>query len=422
MEYQINYGDKKISVRIPTGNLAFEIGPKDVQIKPQEREEIERAFREPIGSPPLSQIASPGNKVAIIIDDHTRLTPTHLILPHVIDGLNQAGIPDNDIEIIVASGTHRSMTAEEKLTKIGPEVMSRIKISDHDCLDKNKLMDFGTTQRGTHLLVNADVMKADIRITVGVIFPHFPAGWGGGAKMLLPGIAGQETVAQFHLLGGIHADTRLGQVDTVTRMEMEEFASRVGLDFIFNVVLDKDGRILGAFAGDYIKAHRAGIAFARKVYEVEVSEPADLVISSSSPIDHDYFQVMKGLYSAEVCTKPGGEIILVSPIYEGMAVTHLEALSVTSLSMHDAMRRIKEGDFEDNVGAAIATYQIKLRDTFRLTIISEYLTQEEAGFLGVNLYPHPEQLQEIINRRLQDDPKLKIGVLHQSTEVLPRIA
>lgn len=422
MEYSITYGNRKIDVHIPSKNLSFEIGPKDLQIETQEREEIERALREPIGLPPLAQVATAGQTVAIIVDDHTRLTPTRLILPYILDELNRAGIYDHNIEIIIASGTHRPMTIEEKVEKIGQEVLSKIKVSDHNCLDEDKLLDFGTTERGTHILVNADVMKADMRITIGVIFPHFPAGWGGGAKMLLPGIAGQETVSQFHLLGGIHADTRLGQVDTVTRVEMEEFAARVGLDYIFNVVLDKNGRILHAFAGDFIKAHRAGIEFARKVYEVEIAEPADLVITSSSPIDHDYFQVMKGLYSAEVCTKPGGEIILVSPVYEGMAVTHLEALEVTSLSMEDAMRRIKDGDFEDNVGAAIATYQIKLRDNFKLSIVSEYLTEEETGLLGVQLYSHPQQLQEIINTRLKENPNIKIGLLHKSTEVLPRVA
>ncbi len=417
----IGYGAQRIPLCIPAANLAFEIGPKDVRIEPEQREVIAEALSNPIGSRPLSQLISPGQKVAIIVDDHTRLTPTRLILPYILDELNQGGVADSNIEIIIASGTHRLMTASEKEQKYGEAVMARVKVRDHECLNNDKLLDFGVTERGTHILVNSDAMRADFRLAIGVIFPHFPAGWGGGAKMLLPGIAGQDTVAQFHMLGSVHPDTRLGQVETVTRKEMEEFAARVGLHFIFNVVLDKDGRILRAFAGDSVKAHRAGVEFAKTIYEVEVNEPADLVISSTSPIDHDYFQVMKGLYSAEVCTKPGGEIILVSSIYEGMAATHREALQVTLLSMEEAITRIRRGDFEDSVGAVIATYQIKLRNKFDISVVSEFLPPEEARLLGVQLYNVPGELQSLIDSRLQNGPHLKIGLLHQSTEVLPRV-
>jgi len=421
MSHSIAYGERQISLRIPPANVAFEIGPKAAAIESPEQDEIAQALVKPIGSRPLSHLVSSGQRIAIIVDDHTRLTPTRLILPYVLDELDRGGVDDSDIEIIVASGTHRPMTPSEKAEKFGEAVLARVQARDHDCLDNDKLTDFGITGRGTRLLVNSDALQADIRIAIGVIFPHFPAGWGGGAKMLLPGIAGQDTVAQFHMLGSVHPDTKLGQVETVTRKEMEEFAARVGLHFILNIVLDRRGRILRAFAGDFVEAHRAGVAFARTVYEVQVNESADLVISSTSPIDHDYFQVMKGLYSSEVCTRPGGEIVLVSPIYEGMAVTHREALQVTSLSMEEALMKIRRGDFEDNVGAAIATYQIKLRDKFNLSVVSEHLSHEEARLLGVQLYPDPGQLQSIIDSRLQKSGDLRIGILHQSTEVLPRV-
>ncbi len=421
MSHNIAYGRKQIPLRIAPANLAFEIGPKDVSIDPQADEEIAKALAAPIGSRRLSQLVTSDQKIAIIVDDHTRLTPTRQILPHILDELNHGNVPDAHIEIIIASGTHRPMTPSEKERKIGEAVLARVKVWDHDCLDNGKLLDFGTTERGTHILVNSDALQVDVRIAIGAIFPHFPAGWGGGAKMLLPGIAGQDTVAQFHMLGSAHPDTKLGQIDTVTRREMEEFAARVGLHFIINVVLDKRGHILRAVAGDFVEAHRVGVGFARAVYEVEVEEPADLVISSTSPIDHDYFQVMKGLYSAEVCTKQGGEIVLVSPINEGMAVTHREALQVTSLSMEEAVKRIRCGDFKDNVGAAIATYQIKLRNKFDLSIVSEHLSSEEARLLGVRLYSAPDALQSIIDSRLRDARNLKIGLLHQSTEVLPRV-
>jgi nickel-dependent lactate racemase len=421
MDLSILYGDTAISVRIPDKNLLFEIGPKEVDIEPQEEHEIERALMNPIGSKTLSDLVESGQRVSVIVDDHTRLTPTAKILPLILDELNRGGVPDQDIQVIIAGGTHRPMTEDERQSKFGAESIARVTFLDHEYFNPDKLLDFGTTERGTHIQVNADAMESDIRITVGVIFPHFPAGWGGGAKMLLPGIAGDDTVAQFHLLGATHADTRLGQVETATRKEMEAFAARVGLHFIFNVVLDPQGRILKAFTGDYIKAHRAGIEFARAIYEVDIPERADLVISNTNPIDHDYFQVMKGLYSAEVCTKQGGEILLVSPIYEGMAVTHREALQVTSLPLDEALSRIRRGEFEDSVAAAIATYQIRLCDTFDISVVSEVLVPEEAEQLGVRLYKSPDEIQEIIDSRIRANPSIQIGVMHQSTEVLPRV-
>ncbi|NIM94062.1 MAG: nickel-dependent lactate racemase [Anaerolineales bacterium] len=421
MNVFVGYGDRKITLEIPEENLLFNVGPREAGIEPSEEEEITRALAYPIGSAELSRVVSMGQSVAIIVDDHTRLTPTWKILPHVLDELNRGGIRDDDIKVIIAGGTHRPMTKEEKRHKFGAETIERITFIDHDYLDREKLKDYGTTEYGTEVLVNTDAIEADFRMTIGVIFPHFPAGWGGGAKMLLPGIAGENTVAQFHLLGASHADTQLGQIDTVTRREMELFADKVGLHYIFNVVLDKHGHILKAFAGDYIGAHREGVAFARSIYEVDIPDMADLLISSTSPIDHDYFQVMKGLYSAEVCTKPGGVITLISPIYEGMAVTHREALQVTSLPLEDALAKIRNGDFEDNVGAAVATYQIKLSNNFDIMVVSEVLTPFEAEQLRVGLLTDPYQIQSWIDGLLKEDGDLKIGILHQSTEVLPRV-
>ncbi len=422
MLHRITYGKRQLPIDIPEDNLAFAVGPKEVDIARQGDEMIRETLLNPIGTPPLSDLVTPGQTVAVIVDDHTRLTPTHRILPYLLDELNRGGVPDADIQIIIASGTHRAMTKAEKVQKLGDAVMGRVVVRDHEYLNREKLLDFGTTDHGTHILVNADAIQADIRLVVGTIFPHFPAGWSAGAKMLLPGIAGEETVAQFHMLGASHPDTQLGQIDTITRREMESFAARVGLHFIFNVVLDKHGRLLRCFAGDYVKAHRAGVAFARQVYEVAIGEPADLVISSTSPIDHDYFQVMKGLYSAEVCARPGGEIMVVSPLYEGMAVTHLEALQVTPLAMDVALDRIRKGDYQDMVGAAIATYQIKLCARFKLSVVSEFLSEEHAQLLGVRLYSDPDSLQAVIDSRLQLTPNLKIGILHQSTEVVPTMA
>lgn len=415
----IHYGPDVIRVEIPPENLAFELRPRSYPAQTDVRESVRAALAAPTGSQRLGQLVSPGDKVVILADDYTRLTPTDIIIPPILDELNAAGVPDERIKVIVASGSHRAMTGEEKLCKYGDQVMRRVEVRDHDYLHQEHLLDYGVTERGTHIWVNREALQADVRISVGVIFPHFPAGWGGGAKIMLPGIAGDETTAQFHLLGVTDPDTQLGQVDTATRREMEEFAARVGLHFIVNVVLNEKGQVAGVFAGHFIQAHRAGVSFARQVFETPFPEKADLVLASTYPSDADYFQCMKGLYAADVVVRDGGEVVLISPMHEGMATTHREALEVAKMTIPQALAHFKAGDFEDNIGAAIMMYQIRLRERFGIAAISEHLTQTDADSLGVTLYSDPAALPRLVAKRIAQRPDIRIGVLHQATELLP---
>lgn len=418
---EIHYGPETITVGIPASNLAFDLYPQKFSAHVDPAESIFTALADPIGSPPLKQIVRPTDQVVILADDMTRLTPSAVIIPFILNELNAAGIPDERIKVIVAGGSHRHMTVEEKVRKFGPEVMRRVPIRDHDYLHEDHLLDYGVTSRGTRIWVNKEAMEADIRIAVGVIFPHFPAGWGGGAKMMLPGIAGDATTAQMHLLGVTDPTVQLGMIDTTTRQEMEDFAARMGLHFIVNVVLDGEGRVAGTFAGGFVQAHRAGVAFARQIYEAPFDETADLVLVSTYPIDKDYFQCMKGLYAADLTVKDGGEVILISPIYEGMAPTHREALRLEGLTIPQALACMEAGEYEDYIGVAIGMYQIRMCDRFRITAVSEGLSADEALALGVTLVSDSARLPQLVAQRLAAHPETRVGVLHQATEMLPRL-
>ena len=415
----IPYVNRVLDVEVPDHNLVFDESPRNVPPAPDFDGALRDALSHPIGSPPLGDLVKAGQKVIIISDDNTRLTPTKRIIPVLLDTLNQVGIPDRDIQIIISSGTHRAMTGAELEVKYGALVMSRVNILPHRYKDPNSLVEYGVTQRGTRILVNRHVVEADFRMAVGNIVPHHPAGWSAGAKSVLPGVGGEETVAQMHFLGSRYP--ALGIVDTEMRREMEDFAERIGLNFILNVVLDRDGELVGAVAGHFVKAHRVGVLKASEVYGVPIPQLVDMTISSTSPIDFDFFQGDKGVTSAELSTKAGGEIVLVSGCLEGISPAHPELARYVGRMTNDQIWKILNAHQAPDplVGAeAIVLNDIKAKR--QITIVSEGLAPELCASMGFrHVYPHA--FADYIGTRLAGNPALKVGVLRHSAEIVPTL-
>lgn len=415
----IRYVDRDIPVDIPKRNIIFDLGPRNTPPAVDLRQKLLEALANPIGTPPLHEMAKPGLKITLIVDDNTRFTPTKQIIPVVLDELNRAGIPDDDIQAVIASGTHRPMTADEKEEKYGARVMSRIPVLNHNYKDPARLVDYGTTERGTRILVNKDVIEADFRIAIGNIIPHHPTGWSAGAKAVLPGVAGEETVAQMHLLGS--RDPALGRLDTPMRQEMEDYAEKIGLDFILNVILNREGELVGAVAGHFIGAHREGVEISKEVYGLPIPELADVVISSTSPLDFDFFQGDKGITSAEPATKPGGEILLVSGCIEGVSPAHPELADylgrMTNEQIWDLVLRNSD-KVPDPLTAAEAIVFNDIKAKFNITLASEGLSPELCQSMGFR-HVWPNELNRYLSRRVREAPDTTIGILHQSAEVLP---
>ena len=309
------------------------------------------------------------------------------------------------------------MTSKEKQEKYSNRIMSRITLLDHNCKDPAKLVDYGTTKRGTRILVNKDVIEADFRIAIGNIIPHHPAGWSAGAKAVLPGVAGEETVAQMHFLGS--RSPALGKVSTPMRQEMEDFAERIRLDFILNVTLNREGELVGAVAGHFIQAHRAGVEISKKVYGLPIPELADLVISSTSPVDFDFFQANKGITSAELATKPGGEIVLVSGCIEGISPAHPELADYLGKMANGQIWELAHRrQVPDPLTAAEAIVFNDIKAKMDITLATEGISPALCQGMGFR-HVWPERLAEYVNERLGRKPDLKIGILRQSAEVLP---
>jgi nickel-dependent lactate racemase len=299
-------------------------------------------------------------------------------------------------------------------------VTSRVTILPHRYKDPNSLKEYGVTKRGTRILVNRHVVEADFRISVGNIVPHHPAGWSAGAKSVLPGVGGEETVAQMHFLGSRFPG--LAEVNTEMRREMEDFAERIGLNFILNVILNRDAELVDAVAGHYIKAHRAGVEKSTKVYCVTIPELADLTISSTSPIDYDFFQGDKGVTSAERATKPGGEIVLVSGCLEGISPGHPELADyVGKMTTDQIWKMLANHEAPDPLTGAEAIVINDIKAKMRITVVSEGLSPEVCASMGMG-HVCPQGLGAYIKTRLAEKPDLKIGVLRHSGEIAPILA
>lgn len=413
MKILLQYGKDTIELDIPDKNLCFNLSRNDFPAPENEEDEIRRAMENPVSSDRLKDLAKSDSSVVIMVDDRTRMTPQKRILPFILKELNEAGVKDDQITLVIGTGTHRDMTEEEILERFGEELVNRVKIENHNCNDN--LVDKGITRRGTRILVNKTVLDADIRIAVGASLPHHPTGWSGGAKMLLPGVAGKETVEAMHLLGA--NDQQLGKIITPMREEMEDFAKEVGIQFIFNVILNEESKIVKAAAGHFIDAHRKIVKWGFKINGVEFKEYADITISSTYPFDYDLTQADKGMFSAERATKEGGEIVLLSPCYEGIAPTHGEEMSRLAKYDDATLWKMLDDDvIENRFAASECMYLNHVKRKFKMTLtMKDHMAANIMQFYHLPI----ERLQEYISRQIELDENIRIGVLTNGAEILP---
>ena len=312
------YGKSDVCVRIPARNLLGSIEPKQVSAATDANAEIERALTEPIGSKRLNEIAQPKGKIAIVVDDFTRSTPSHIMLPPVLAELNNAGVEDENITIIFGSGTHRAVKPEEAERILGLEVTDRVKTISHDC-NARDLVPVGKTRHGTNVLVNPVFAEADVKVLVGDVNLHYYAGYGGGRKSVMPAISCKDTISHNHAML-LDANARTGVLENnPVHEDMTEAARLAKVDFILNVVTNSKGEIVKAFAGDLEQAFLEATKLVDEMYRVPVDRRADIVVASPGgyPADIDLYQAYKALDNALEVVKRGGTIILVAECPEG---------------------------------------------------------------------------------------------------------
>ena len=277
------------------------------------------ALEHPVGSVPLWQLSRGKNRVTVIASDHTRPVPSKLLMPALLAQIRK-GNPQADITILIATGCHRDTTKAELVDKFGPEIVEQEKIVVHNCDDTENLCLLGTLPSGGPCRVNRLAVETDLLVAEGFIEPHFFAGFSGGRKSVLPGVAARETVLANHCAEFIaHPAARAGSLaENPIHRDMLWAAEKAGLDFILNVVLNSEKQVIHAVAGSAADAHRAGCAFLEKLCGVRAA-PADIVISTNGgyPLDQNIYQAVKGMTTAEATVKDGGVIIMLAKSNDG---------------------------------------------------------------------------------------------------------
>jgi len=313
------YGKTDVCVRIPARNLLGTIEPKDQRGAADPKAEVERALKEPIGSKHLCEIAKPESKVAIVVDDATRKAPSERMLLPVLAELKAAGVKDENVSVIFGCGTHRAVKPEEATELIGEEALKRVRNLSH-CCSSQDLVYIGTTKtHGNKIYVNRTFAEADVKVLLGDINLHYYAGYGGGRKSVLPAICGGETIQNNHSLL-LNANARTGNLeDNPVHVDMTEAARLAKVDFIVNVVENKKGEIVKAFAGDLEAAFLEGVKLVDEMFRVNIDRRADIIVVSAGgyPDDINLYQAYKGIDNALEAVKRGGVIILVAECPEG---------------------------------------------------------------------------------------------------------
>ncbi|HWR45418.1 nickel-dependent lactate racemase [Sporomusa sp.] len=416
---KLPYGQETVAVTIPKDNLVGVFSPKDVASVADIRQEVIRALNHPIGTKNLQELVKGAKKVIIVADDNTRLTPTQEIIPVLLDEMNAAGIADEQITIIIALGTHRFMTEEEIIVKFGEAVVKRVTIKNHDFKNPEALVDLGQTQNGTSVWVNREAYEADFKIGIGSIVPHHIPGFAGGAKIVQPGISGEHTTAETHLLSVRAPRSYLGLEDNPVRRELNMIAGKIGLHTIFNTVLNRHGQVVGAFFGDVEEAFSQGVVLSREVYAVEIPEEADIVISSSHPCDIEFWQAHKTLYPSDLAVKAGGTIIIATPCYEGVAVTHANMLDITGHSAACLKQMVTDRQVPDEVAAALAIAWAQVKEREDVYIVSDGIVSGDAKRLGFTPYA---TVQNALDAALAKHGKnARVTVLTHAPDMLPII-
>lgn len=420
MRIDLPYGNQKLSFELPQRSVLFVAKPRDIKEVPNESLEIQGALVNPVNSVAISKLARRRRSVVIVADDLTRPTPCDKIIPIVLDELNKSKVNDELIKIVIALGSHRPMTEEEKRPKFGNRVVDRIEVINHDHKDKDDLVFYGKTQLGTPIWINKEVSKAALVLGVGDIKPNLVAGWGGGAKIIQPGVSGEDTIFHTHLLTFRKPLEEIqGNVENMVRLEMEEVAKRVGLNMIINTVLNIKNEIVKVVAGDAVKAHRVGVKVARDIYCPRIPERADIVISSSHPADIDYWQAIKGVLSAQRAVKKGGTVILVTPCPEGISPSHETVISqLGKADFREIQKIVKSGEVEDLVGACGAMLHALMKEWAEIVAVSKGLTDTYCERLDIK---KEDSIEQALEKSLKRSKQPRIGIITHGGDLLPTV-
>jgi len=400
IEYKIPYGDNEVKFQI---SKAFNIEILDGRFVPEiPDEEIKKALKCPIGSPPLSEIArKKGGNATIVVSDITRPIPYKKFLPHIIKELQNAGISNNRVTILIATGIHRENSKEERIKMFGYEIVNNIRIVNHSATNDKDMVNIGKTHSGLPVIINKLFAEADIKILTGLIGLHHAAGFGGGRKSVIPGIASDKVIKKHHSFPFRSREAALGKLKQNLFHEAAMEAGKiVGVDFIVNVVTNSRRQIVKVVAGELESAWLEGVKFCKRTCQIPISQRFDVVITSPGgyPRDIDLWQSQKALSPAESATYAGGDIILVAECRDGLGGktdTYSRWLREGKTPAEVMERFEREGWSE---GSSKAYMFARVLNKFKITVVTENI---EPKILNDMFLDHTSTIEEAINKVLK---------------------
>lgn len=414
-EFDLRYGKSTVRVSVPSASIAGVLLPAEPVLPSDEKAEIERALRNTTGSPPLEEMAKPGMKVVIMASDITRPSPSHELLPPLLERLKSAGLAESDITIVFGMGIHRHMTDAEKRTLVGDDVFERYRCVESS--ESGEYVFLGTTSRGTPVEVCPEVASCDFLICTGNIEYHYYAGYTGGVKAVLPGACSQRTIEANHAMQMLPG-AEMGSYDkNPVRQDMEEAGKIIGVDFILNVVLDEKKNIVKAVAGDPVLAHAEGREAVDRLYGIPVERGADIVVVSAGgkPKDLNLYQAQKALENAVRAVRPGGVMILLAECPDGLGDQKFEEY-MTSYPLDEIIERIERQFVLGAHKAAVIARNLKKADIYLVSALSP----ETVKACKLTPFGSAQEAVDAAFRKLGDGAKVLVMPFGGSTVPIPK--
>jgi nickel-dependent lactate racemase len=422
MRVTLEYGKTGLEVELPDDRV---VGPLAIKPAPPLADPLavlRQKLAAPTGTPALAELARGRQSACIVICDITRPVPNSLLLPPILETLETAGVPRDKILILIATGLHRPNEGEELVELVGAEIAGNYRVENHHGKVLAEHTYLGTTPRGVPAWIDTRYLQADLKITTGLIEPHLMAGYSGGRKLICPGIAALETVKIWHgpdFLEHPKADCGFLEGNPVHE-ENTRIARMAGCDFIVNVTIDADRRITSLVAGDMEQAFLEGVRFIEKVVKAEVSEPCDVVVTSSAgyPLDTTFYQAVKGLTGALPIVKQGGTIIIAASLAEGIGSPEFQRLFKENESLPGFMKRILGKDY-----FVMDQWQLeelaKVCRKAKVKVVSDGLPAETLNELFVESAPSVEEA--VTDSLAEYGPAARIAVIPKGPYVLPAV-
>lgn len=423
MRVKLAYGKEGLWVDLPDERVTV-VEPKFVPGLPDEAAALRDALQRPIASPPLRELVKPGQSVVVVFPDLTRPMPNDRVLPVLLAELEDAGVAGEDITLINALGAHRLNTEEELVGMLGRQVYENYCVIQHDAFDQSGLAYLGVTSFGHEVWVNREYLQAEVKILTGFIEPHMFAGFSGGPKAVLPGLAGERAVLGNHdyrMIAHPRATWGITQGNPIWE-EMSEMATRTEPTFLLNVTLNKHRQITGVFAGGVRPAHDEGTALARQTAMVPVPAPFDVVITTNSgyPLDLNLYQAVKGMSAAAQVVRTGGSIIAAAECWDGVpehgqykTLLHMADSPQALLEIVSAPGFLMQDQWEAQIQAQI---QLKAE----VYVKNSYLSDQE---LRQALFLPCQSIEETLAELLEKHgPEATICVLPEGPQTIPYLA